>query len=158
LQAVDQSNGCMCFIPGSHRGAVLPHRSLNGDAQIHALECYSGFDRGDAIYCPLPAGGCTIHTSRTLHASGPNRSNSPRFAYVLVFHGPATSPNHRFERPWLLGRASPQLRRRRKWMRRSGMFVHPWRRARQIKYIGAHETILRIYLKIFSQSRRKGQT
>ena len=88
LQPVDQLNGCMSFIPGSHIGDVLPHRSLHGNPHIHALECYSGFDPEDGVPCPLPAGGCTIHMPRTLHAAGPNRSNSPRFAYVLIFHGP----------------------------------------------------------------------
>jgi hypothetical protein len=148
LQPVDQLNGCMSFIPGSHLGDILPHRSLNGNAQIHALECYSGFNPEDGVQCPIPAGGCTIHTSRTLHAAGPNRSNSPRFAYVLIFHGPVMFPSRRAERPWLAGRASLRLDRRRKWLLRTGWFIHGWRRAKQIRHIGPHEMIMRIYRKL----------
>jgi ectoine hydroxylase-related dioxygenase (phytanoyl-CoA dioxygenase family) len=154
LQAVDRSNGCMSFIAGSHHGDILPHRSLQGDARIHALECIGGFDPEEAIECPIPAGGCTIHTSRTLHASAPNISGSPRFAYVLIFHAPVASPIQRTVRPWLHNRVSPRQDRRRKWMHRSGLFIHSWRRTKQIKEIGIHETIFRIYLKLFPGPKR----
>jgi ectoine hydroxylase-related dioxygenase (phytanoyl-CoA dioxygenase family) len=150
LQPVDQLNGSLSFIPGSHLGDVLPHRSLNGNAKIHALECFTGFDARQAINCKLPAGGCTIHTSRTLHAAGPNKSDHPRFAYVLVFHGPAVSTGAREERPWLIGKSTPRMKRRRQWMRRTGLFVHGWRRIIQIKQIGLRETLYRISLKISS--------
>jgi hypothetical protein len=148
LQPVDRLNGCMSFIAGSHRGAILPHRSLAGDARIHALECYSGFDPESAIHCAVPAGGCTVHTSRTLHAAGPNKSAFPRFAYVLVFHGPAISVRFPEERPWLIGKTEPRLTRRRQWMRQGGVFVHSWRRMTQLKSIGFRETVTRLIRKL----------
>ncbi len=49
LQAVDQSNGCMEYVPGSHRGEVLPHRVPPAEPNSHALECYDGFDPGSAV-------------------------------------------------------------------------------------------------------------
>jgi ectoine hydroxylase-related dioxygenase (phytanoyl-CoA dioxygenase family) len=85
LQAVDQRNGCMRFIPGTHLGDVLPHRPLNDDVRVHALECYEGFDPTTCVNFILPAGGCTVHMGRTLHGAGPNQSAKPRYAYSLVF-------------------------------------------------------------------------
>ncbi len=40
---------------------------------------------GFALY-PLPAGGCTIHPSRTLHYTASSLSDAPRRAYILVYH------------------------------------------------------------------------
>jgi len=88
LQAVDLENGCMCFVPGTHIGAVLPHRPVNNDPSVHMLECYDGFDPSDAVPCLLPAGGCTAHAGRTIHGAGPNITDKPRYAYVLIFETP----------------------------------------------------------------------
>jgi hypothetical protein len=37
----------------------------------------------DAVACPLPAGGITIHRNRTAHYAGANTSNVPRRALIL---------------------------------------------------------------------------
>jgi len=127
LQPVNEVNGCMQFIPGTHRGPILPHRSQNNDPRAHALEACEGVDLAAAVSCPLPAGGCTIHTGRTLHAAGPNRSTAPRLAYVLNFvipPVPALSPR---SFPWLEEKETARLKRMRVWMRRGGVFVETWR-------------------------------
>ncbi|MGA3171535.1 MAG: phytanoyl-CoA dioxygenase family protein [Chthoniobacteraceae bacterium] len=127
LQPVGDANGCMEFIPGSHRGEVLAHRSPNNDRRAHALECCGDFDLSQAISCPLPAGGCTIHTARTLHGTGLNRSPAPRLAYVLSFGTPPRPAAQPRTFPWLDEKDTAQLRRQRGWMRRTGIFVKGWR-------------------------------
>jgi hypothetical protein len=69
LQPVDEANSCMAYIPGTHKGPVLPHGFPGDDPRIHALECISGFDPHDAVSCPLAAGGCVIHSGRTVHGA-----------------------------------------------------------------------------------------
>ncbi|HYE04667.1 MAG TPA: phytanoyl-CoA dioxygenase family protein [Planctomycetota bacterium] len=85
LQDVDQSNGCMHFVPRSHWGEILPHRSENDDPRVHGLEL--DFDATEmvrnAVACPLPAGGCTIHHQRTLHYATANPSPHPRRAWII---------------------------------------------------------------------------
>lgn len=85
LQEATPENGCMYFIPGSHRLEVLPHHSINHDPRIHGLEVDANapVDFSRAVACPLPPGGATIHLSRTLHYTPPNRSQTPRRAYIL---------------------------------------------------------------------------
>jgi ectoine hydroxylase-related dioxygenase (phytanoyl-CoA dioxygenase family) len=91
LQEATLENGCMQFMPGSHRLEVLPHHCIHHDPRIHGLEVdpAPGLDFSRAAVCPLPAGGCTIHHNRTLHYTAPNRSDIPRRAYILGFGLPA---------------------------------------------------------------------
>ncbi len=83
LQEATRENGCMAFLPGTHRLDVQPHRSIGGDPRIHALETTIDLDEKAAVFCPLPAGGCTVHHCRTFHYTGPNRSDAPRRALIL---------------------------------------------------------------------------
>ncbi len=90
FQDVDERNGCMQFIKGSHHLEVLPHHSINNDPRVHGLELDAGAaDVSNPAIRPIPAGGCTIHPSRTLHYTAPNHSDAPRRAYIMIFHTPA---------------------------------------------------------------------
>lgn len=129
LQPVNEENGCIHFIAGSHRGEVLPHRSPNNDPKIHVIECYEGFDAAQAVSCPLPAGGCTIHLARTLHYSGPNRSHAPRYAYVLVFERPRTRTSLRRTFPWQKEKNTARMRRAQEWELRHGWTIALVRKA-----------------------------
>ncbi len=85
LQDVDESMGCMHFVPGSHRREVLEHRPIGNDPRVHGLELVDGaHDLSGAVSCPLRAGGCTVHSQRTLHYAPPNRSSRARRAWIMV--------------------------------------------------------------------------
>lgn len=87
LQETNAENGCMHFIPGSHSQGVFPHSQYGGNADVHALEAQD-VDITNAWACPVPAGSGTAHHQRLLHFTGPNLSDMPRLAYVLVFCRP----------------------------------------------------------------------
>lgn len=110
LQPVDERNGCMEFIPGSQNGPITPHRHLHDDPRIHGLEAI-GVDASRAVACPLPAGGATFHSDRTLHHAGPNRSDEPRRAYALVFGVRGRQFTLREEFPWNRGRPTAREQR-----------------------------------------------
>jgi ectoine hydroxylase-related dioxygenase (phytanoyl-CoA dioxygenase family) len=131
LQDVDLHNGCMQYIPGSHLGEVLPHRSPNDDPKIHVLECAGGFDYETAHACPQPAGSITIHHGRTLHYTGPNSSDTPRYAYVLVFVGPPTRLSKRREYPWNHTKQPAHHSRKQRWRNRGGFIIITVRKVRQ---------------------------
>jgi ectoine hydroxylase-related dioxygenase (phytanoyl-CoA dioxygenase family) len=87
LQPATVENGCMQFVPGSHREGVQPHHNINNDPRVHGLEI-DQFDPNQAVACPIPAGGVTIHHCRTIHYAGPNQTDQPRRAYILIFAVP----------------------------------------------------------------------
>jgi ectoine hydroxylase-related dioxygenase (phytanoyl-CoA dioxygenase family) len=85
LQEATLENGCMWFIPGSQRLDVVPHHTIGHDPRVHGLEVDNPPPMDQAVPCPIPAGGCTIHSNRTLHYAGPNRSDIPRRALIMGF-------------------------------------------------------------------------
>lgn len=102
LQEATLENGCMHFVPGSHRQEVLPHHPIGNDPQVIGLEVDAPeWVTATAVACPLPAGGATIHHSRTLHYTGPNSSDRPRRAYILMFETPRQSRSTPRAFPWL---------------------------------------------------------
>jgi len=101
LQDVDTHNGCMEFVPGSHKLDILPHRSIGGDRRVHGLELDSDYDLSSSVACPLPAGGATFHYSTTLHFTSPNNSDEPRRAYILTFGLPAKRRATPRQAPWM---------------------------------------------------------
>jgi hypothetical protein len=133
LQPVDAANSCMTYIPGSHKGPVLPHGFPGGDARIHALECVSGFDEQTAASCPLPAGGCVIHNQRTVHGAGPNTSDGDRLAYVLIFDRVPTPSRVAREFPWRAEHRTARAQRELEWRRHGGLLVHLWRQRTRLR-------------------------
>lgn len=83
LQPATRQNGCMYFVPGSHRLEVVEHRPIGGDPTVVGLEVAPGAaDLNTAVACELPPGGATFHYSRTFHYTPPNTSNDYRRAYI----------------------------------------------------------------------------
>jgi hypothetical protein len=131
LQDVTAEGGCLRFIPGSHKLPVLQHRSMNDDPTAHAYECVGDFDDSSAVSCPLPAGGCTIHLPGTLHSAGPNLLATARVAYIMVFGLPPQPLKAPQSFPWIEQKNTRALEKKRRWMRRGGIFIAVWRRLRR---------------------------
>jgi ectoine hydroxylase-related dioxygenase (phytanoyl-CoA dioxygenase family) len=131
LQEVNAETGCMQFISGSHRKAVLEHSPANNDLASQALQCTAPIDESSAVVCPLPAGGCTIHHSALLHSSGPNVSDKPRLTYIMIFSITPQLAEKAQEFPWFSQRQTLAQIRKRRWMRRGGVLVTAWRRLRR---------------------------
>ena len=128
LQPVDMQNGCMQFVAGSHLGEVLPHH--RGGGRVHALEC-SGYEQNRIVSCPLPLGGCTVHTGRTVHGSGANQSQAPRYAYSLVFEFPPSKCDSPRTFPWQGNAPTNRDLREQRWRRRGGVGIMAWRKLRR---------------------------
>jgi Phytanoyl-CoA dioxygenase (PhyH) len=85
LDKVDTDNGCLWFVPKSHRGEVLPHMHGGNDPKIHVLQFSEPVDTSAGVPVQLPAGGMTFHHARTHHYSGVNKTNRVRRAWANEF-------------------------------------------------------------------------
>ena len=74
-------NGCLWFVPGSHRRAMRPHRPAGRGGG--ALECDATEAEGTPV--PIAAGSCTFHDGGTLHGSRGNTTRERRRALVVNF-------------------------------------------------------------------------
>lgn len=124
LQDASTDNGCMRYVPGSHLGPLLPHRSAGDDKRMHALECLPGtFDASLARSCPAAAGACILHAGRTIHGAAANISARDRLAYIVSFRGPTLARTVPERMAWLEAQLTPAAERHRQWLRRGGVFV-----------------------------------
>jgi hypothetical protein len=79
LEDVDVENGCVRFIPGSHKQGLLPHMQENRTniSTTHSVD-RQYFDPATAVDCELKAGEFSIHGEYVIHGSNPNVSNRSR--------------------------------------------------------------------------------
>ncbi len=131
LQDTPTEAGCMRYIPGSDRGPLLPHRWLNNDPRVHALECRPEcVDGSSAVEMPVAAGFCIAHDGRTLHSAGPNVSAVDRLTYIVAFTAPPVIARH--ARAVTLGSSdTANARRRARWLKHGGFLIYAARRVRQ---------------------------
>jgi hypothetical protein len=84
LDDATRENGCLQYVPGSHRWPDLPITGLAGDMEairsVLPPELNAAFE---PIAIELRAGECSFHHARTIHGSDANRTASPRRAVVL---------------------------------------------------------------------------
>lgn len=84
LDPATSESGCLHYIGRSHREAIRPHH-LHDDHWVA-----DDVDVSQAVACPLAPGGAAVHSCRTLHYAGPNKTDRPRRAMVIVNQVAAT--------------------------------------------------------------------
>ncbi|PYN12007.1 MAG: phytanoyl-CoA dioxygenase, partial [Candidatus Rokuibacteriota bacterium] len=80
-------NGCMEFLPGSHRLGQLPHRAgVVASSVNRAGQAVVGqVDDAPAVHAPLRAGEFSLHHTLLLHRSQPNRSSGRRIGLAISY-------------------------------------------------------------------------
>jgi phytanoyl-CoA hydroxylase len=81
LDDTDIENGCLWFVPSSHRGPLRDHTIVDDASGLSSCLCCED----EAIPVPLKAGSCTFHLGRTIHYSRGNDTSRPRCAIVITF-------------------------------------------------------------------------
>ncbi len=85
LDDASVDNGCIHYVPGSHKWDLLPITGLAGD--MSAIQEALTADQWEQFNSPVPvelkAGECVFHHPLTVHGSFENRTDRPRRATVL---------------------------------------------------------------------------
>jgi ectoine hydroxylase-related dioxygenase (phytanoyl-CoA dioxygenase family) len=77
-------NGCVQYVPGSHRWGLLNKPNLAGDLMgIMNYLTEEQKQQFHPVYATVKAGEAIFHHPLTLHGSGENKSNQPRRAFVI---------------------------------------------------------------------------
>ena len=76
-------NGCMCYVPGSHKHGVFPV-GKDPDRPVHHIPQTGDLALADHVSCPVSAGSVIFHHGCTLHHSDENRSD--RWRKAIIFH------------------------------------------------------------------------
>ncbi|HZP43192.1 MAG TPA: phytanoyl-CoA dioxygenase family protein [Candidatus Binatia bacterium] len=79
LDAMTRENGCLWIQPGSHRFGTRAHRPTDYFFQVG----YEGDATGEPV--ELAAGEVLCFSSLTMHRTGPNRTATPRRAWIIQY-------------------------------------------------------------------------
>lgn len=91
IDAVTAENGPVYYVAGSHTRGTLPHVPSNVPGNSMGLP--DAVDESTAQPALLAPGDAVIHHGNTIHFSGPNRSDRPRCALLMVFRAAHCAPD-----------------------------------------------------------------
>lgn len=80
LDDATEENGCMRFIPGSHKLGVIEHKHLE-DFRVEDEKV----DYAREVAVPLKAGGCSFHHSLAMHRTDLNTSPDRRIGLTVAY-------------------------------------------------------------------------
>ena len=82
-----KDNGCMRFVPGSHKAGQIDHVDTVDDANILTRGQNADVEvkEDETVYVELDPGQASLHHGHLLHASGPNNTDQPRIGLVVNY-------------------------------------------------------------------------
>jgi phytanoyl-CoA hydroxylase len=84
-------NGCLSFLPGSHREEIAAER-FDEDTFLRADHSENQALIAARITPTLAAGDVVLFHCRTLHAAGANRTDAAKFSLVFTYHAEDDQP------------------------------------------------------------------
>jgi hypothetical protein len=86
LQPTSVEDGCMRYVPYSHRRGHLSHEhKLSPENKVLPFLPESEFDVSEAISVPLELGAVALHDRNTIHGAWPNVGGNTRRAWITLF-------------------------------------------------------------------------
>jgi hypothetical protein len=107
LEAYGPEFGTMSFVSGSHRLGVLGDYTTYGDGDaLTAFPELQDLEMSPQMHYEL--GDVTVHTHLTVHGAGENRTDRPRWAWLVITQpedicwngAPCPNFDHRAMKPW----------------------------------------------------------
>ena len=97
IDGSDTDNGCMQYIPGSHKARALELHEIDIRDDMALGQRMAEVDASTAKDCILAPGGVSLHDVYTVHGSSHNKHASRRRADYAIRYMPATSLYDRSE-------------------------------------------------------------
>ncbi|OAS13473.1 phytanoyl-CoA dioxygenase family protein [Paenibacillus oryzisoli] len=85
LDDVDESNGCMMFVPKSQNAGKLNHIDLANPQDLFEFVKGTDYENAKPVKVPLKAGSCTFHNGLTFHYAHSNVTDKPRRALAIIY-------------------------------------------------------------------------
>jgi len=85
LDDIDDENGALHYVKGSHKNGVLPHSASHVLGFSQGLTEGRVTDIGEEVTCRVRRGDCLVHHSLTIHSAGANHSKRLRRAIGMVY-------------------------------------------------------------------------
>ena len=121
---VDEQNGCLELIPGSHRNGILPHRLP--DARAPMVHIAEEDLPGAPVTVPVRRGSVLFLHGCMVHRSLPNRSSTVRWSFDFRY----IPPGYPTGRPWLPGFVARSRRAPHTELRDAEAWAQKWRDTR----------------------------
>lgn len=86
LDPVDESNGCVRYIPGSHRKGLRPHGRTEVLGFSQGITDYGDADRKAEVPMVAEAGDLLVHHAVTVHRADGNPSARHRRSIGLIYY------------------------------------------------------------------------
>ncbi|QDU26341.1 Phytanoyl-CoA dioxygenase (PhyH) [Anatilimnocola aggregata] len=88
LDVVDEANGCLRYLPGSHLTGIRPHGRSNVLGFSQGITDYGDEDRAAEVQIHLQPGDVVAHHGNLVHRAEANHSpDRERRAFALVYRG-----------------------------------------------------------------------
>ena len=87
LDTVDEENGCLRYVRGSHLEGVRPHGRSEILGFSQGVTDYADADREREVPMILEPGDVVAHHGNTIHRADPNNSDRHRRAFAMVLKG-----------------------------------------------------------------------
>jgi len=90
LSPATPTSGCMDFVRGTHKNAILPHRDSADENNLlsRGQEVQVDVAEDDKVAIELQPGQMSLHHGLTVHGSGPNTSEDRRIGAVIRYCAP----------------------------------------------------------------------
>lgn len=86
LDPVDESNGCVRYVPGSHKRGMRPHTGTEVLGFSQGIADYTESDLAAETPMPAEPGDLLVHHSLTIHRADANRSANSRRSLGFIYY------------------------------------------------------------------------